>query len=93
MMTKGSTMTSTHPDWDRKLSRSVVPNRAEPMQTLANARSYILALPPGIRHQDDWQRTSHFLMAATASGKGIDIEQATFQLERSLLFHGLLAIP
>jgi hypothetical protein len=36
---------STQRDWGLKLSRAVVPNRAEPMHTLADARSYILALP------------------------------------------------
>ncbi len=78
-------------DWALELPHAVKPTRGEPIQTLADARAYVLALPPGIRHQDDWQRTAELLVAAAESGAGIDVEQATFQLERALLFHGLLA--
>jgi hypothetical protein len=81
----------TSPDWDRKLSRVVAPIRGEPIQTLDDARAFILALSPGVKHQDDWERAAHLLTVAAESKSGIDIEQATFQLERALLFHGLLA--
>lgn len=78
-------------DWNQRLSRAVIPVRGDPMFVLADARDLILALPPGLRHQDDWQRTAEFLIAAAESGRMVDIEQATFQLERALLFHKLLA--
>jgi hypothetical protein len=78
-------------NWELKPSRMVAPIRGEPMHTLADARAYILSLPPGTWHQDDWQRAAHLLMVAVESSSQTDIEQATFQLERVLLLHGLLA--
>jgi len=57
--------------------------------TLSDARAYTLSLPPGTRHQDEWERVADLLMAAV--GSSIDIEQATFQLERAPLFLKLLA--
>ncbi len=79
------------PSWETKLSRTVSPLRGEPMHTLADARAYILSLPPGTRHQDDWERAAELLMVAVDSASDTEIEQATFALERALLFHGLLA--
>jgi hypothetical protein len=78
-------------NWELKLSRAVTPIRCEPLHTLSDARAYILSLPPGTRHQDDWQRTADLLMAAVDSSSEADIEQATFQLERTLLLYRLLA--
>jgi hypothetical protein len=78
-------------NWELKLSRAVAPIRSEPLQTLADARAYILSLPPGTRHHDDWERAADLLMAAVGSASGTDIEQATFQIERALLLHRLLA--
>ena len=78
------------PDWNHRLSRAVVPIRGNPILKLADARAFILALPSGLRHQDDWQHTAELLIVAAESGGVIDIEQATFQLERTLLFHKLL---
>ena len=78
-------------NWDLKLSRVVVPIRSEPLRTLSDARAYILSLPPGTRHQDEWERAADLLMAAVDSSSETDIEQATFGLERALLFHKLLA--
>jgi hypothetical protein len=72
------------PDWSRRLSRAVVPIRGDPMFILADARNYILALPSGIRHQDEWQHTAKLLIAAAESGGGIGIEEATLQLERAI---------
>jgi len=77
--------------WEIKLARVVVPIRSEPLRTLSDARAYILALPPGTRHQDEWERAADLLMAAVDSASETDIEQATFGLERALLFHKLLA--
>jgi hypothetical protein len=81
----------TMANWQLKLSRAVVPIRGEPIHTLSDARAYILSLPPGTRLQDDWQRAADLLMIAVDSTSETDIEQATFQLERALLFHKLLA--
>jgi len=78
-------------NWELKLSRVVAPIRSEPLRTLADARAYILSLPPGTRHQNDWQRTADLLMAAMDSSSAADIEQATFQLERVPLLYRLLA--
>jgi hypothetical protein len=78
-------------NWELKLSRVVVPIRSEPLHTLSEARAYILSLPPGTRNQDDWERAADLLMAAVDSASETDVEQATFQIERALLFHKLLA--
>ena len=77
-------------NWELKLSRMVVPIRSEPLHTLSDARAYILSLPPGTRHHDDWERAADRLMEAVDSASETDIEQATFQIERALLFHKLL---
>ena len=77
--------------WDLRLSRVIAPIRSEPLRTLSDARAYILSLPPGTHHQDEWERAADLLMAAVDSSSETDIEQATFQLERALLFHKLLA--
>ena len=78
-------------NWELKLARVVAPIRSEPLRTLSDARAYILSLPPGTRNQDDWQRAADLLMVAVDSSSDTDIEQATFQIERALLFHRLLA--
>jgi hypothetical protein len=78
-------------NWELKLSRVVTPIRSEPLQTLSDARSYILSLPPGTRHHDDWERAADLLMAAVGSASKTNIEQATFRIERALLLHKLLA--
>jgi hypothetical protein len=78
-------------NWELKLSRAVAPIRSEPLHTLADARAYILSLPPGTRHHDDWERAADLLMAAAGSASEADIELATFQIERALLLHRLLA--
>jgi hypothetical protein len=79
------------PDWSIKLPHAVAPIRGDALQTLADARAYIAALAPGVRHQDDWLRAANMLNVAAESGTGLAIEQATFALERALFFHGLLA--
>jgi hypothetical protein len=87
----GRRMSCEMTNWALKLSRVVAPIRSDPLRTLADARAYILSLPPGTRHQDDWQRAADLLMAAVDSSSAADIEQATFQLERVLLLYRLLA--
>jgi hypothetical protein len=79
------------PDWTLKLPHAVAPVRGDALRTLADARAYIAALAPGVRHQDDWERADKMLSTAAESGTGLAIEQATFALERALFFHGLLA--
>jgi hypothetical protein len=81
----------SRPNWECKLSRAVAPIRGEPMHTLFDAHAYVLALPPGVRHQDDWRRAAHLLAVAANSASDTDIEQATFQLERALFLYGQLA--
>jgi hypothetical protein len=78
-------------NWELKLSRVIEPIRSEPLRTLADARAYTLSLPPGTRHQDDWQRAADLLLVAVDCASETDIEQATFQIEWALLFHKLLA--
>jgi hypothetical protein len=78
-------------NWQLKLSRVVTPIRSEPLHTLSDARAYILFLPPGTRHHDDWERAADLLMTSVDSASETDIEQATFRIERALLLHRLLA--
>jgi hypothetical protein len=87
----GRQMSGEMANWELKLARAVAPIRGEPLQTLSDARAYILALPPGTQHQDDWERAADLLIEAVESASETDIEQATFQIERALLFHKLLA--
>jgi hypothetical protein len=84
-------MSAGKPSWETKLARTVSPLRGEPLHTFAEARAYILALPPGTRHQGDWEHAAQLLTVAVESASDTEIEQATFALERALLFHGLLA--
>jgi hypothetical protein len=84
-------MTQCGQGWECRLSRSVVPKRGSPMHTLSDARMYVLALPPGVQHQDDWRHAAHLLLVAANSASETDIEQATFQLERALLLQRQLA--
>jgi hypothetical protein len=84
-------MSADMANWGLELSRVVMPIRGEPLHTLGDARAYILSLPPGTRHHDDWERAADLLMAAVDSSSESDIEQATFQIERTLLSHRLLA--
>jgi hypothetical protein len=93
---RGRGATASRPDddmsnWEHKLSRVVAPVRNEPLRTLSDARACVLSLPPSTRNQDDWERAADLLMVAVESSNETDIEQATFQLERALLFHKLLA--
>ena len=37
------------------------------MHTRSDVRAYILSLPPGTRHHDDWERAADLLMAAVGS--------------------------
>jgi hypothetical protein len=76
-------------DWTSRLSRSVSPIRGDEIHTLADARDFILALPPGQQNQEDWQRTAELLIVAAESGRASDLERATFRFERSLLFQRL----
>jgi Molybdopterin-binding domain of aldehyde dehydrogenase len=84
-------MTQCGQGWECRLSRSVVRKHGSSMHTLPDARVYVLALPPGIQHQEDWQHAAHLLLAAVDSASETDIEQATFQLERALLLQRQLA--
>ncbi|HEY4405183.1 MAG TPA: hypothetical protein VGN55_11120 [Xanthobacteraceae bacterium] len=81
---------TTGPDWGLALSHTIAPLRGEPLATLSDARAYILALAPGVQHQPDWQRAADLLIVAAKSKHGLDLEQATFALERALFFHRLL---
>jgi len=80
-----------HADWDHQLTRVVVPTHGSSLHTLADARDYIVALSPGLQHQEDWRRTEDLLRVAAESGKATDIQQATFQLELALAMHKQLA--
>ena len=81
----------TGPDWQLALSHVVAPVRGNSIATLADACAYVFALAPGVKHQPDWQRAADLLIVAAQSGRGLDIEQATFAFERALFLHGLLA--
>jgi len=70
-------------NWEFKLSRAVAPIHSEPLRMPSDARAYILSLPPGTGHHDDWERAADLLMAAVGSASEVS--------NRALLLHRLLA--
>jgi hypothetical protein len=56
----------------------------EPLQTLADARVYILALPEAVASQSAWQAAARLLMEAAAEPDTVRIGAAARQIERAL---------
>jgi hypothetical protein len=73
--------------WQKKLSRAVghVKPKHDELQTLADARSYILSLQAGREKREYWQSAIMLLMQAADGG---DVEQAAKQLELALIMDG-----
>ena len=81
-------MLSRKPAWIRKLSEPVkVIGRKAPIATLAEARAFILKLPPARQASNEWQHAAKLMLAAAEGG---DIAAATRQLQFVLLMAGKL---
>jgi hypothetical protein len=65
-------------NWELKFSRAPAPIRSAPLDTLFDVRAYILSLPAGTRHHDDWGGAADLVITAVGSASETDIEQATF---------------
>jgi hypothetical protein len=67
--------------WQAKLSRPIVMRDGTKLKTLAEAGSFILALPEAFQLRNSWLKATEMLMEA-AERKG-DIEAATEAVERA----------
>jgi hypothetical protein len=67
--------------WQAKLSRPIVMRDGTKLETLAEAGSFILALPEADQHRSSWMKATELLMEA-AERKG-NIEAATKAVERA----------
>jgi type VI protein secretion system component VasF len=68
-------------DWQRQLSRPLRTRGGESVETLSDARAYILALPEARQHRNTWIQAAELLLAAAAGG---DVRTATDQFELAL---------
>ena len=76
-------------DWEKRLPRTVATREGNSVSTLAQAAR--LALDNTKTGKTNaWQSTAQKLMSAAESGKQVDIEEATKQLELALLLDGRL---
>ncbi|MFL9829041.1 hypothetical protein ABTU92_29975, partial [Rhodoplanes sp. SY1] len=64
------------------LAHPVRPRGTVPLQTLGDARAWLLGLPPTEASRPAWQRAAGLLIAAAEDGTMIG--EATDQLERAL---------
>lgn len=70
--------------WDTQLSRPLAPRDHAALETLADARAYMLELPPAIVGWQAWQRAAELLLAAAESSTTAAIAAATEQLELAM---------
>ncbi|RAI44687.1 hypothetical protein [Rhodoplanes roseus] len=70
--------------WTAPLSRPVRPRGRTPLRSLAEARAYLLTLPPAEAARPAWQTAAGLLITAAEAGTMAATEEATAQLERAL---------
>jgi hypothetical protein len=68
--------------WSAKLSWPFVLKDGAKLETLRDARAFILAQPAYIQDRGAWQRAAELMMAAAEDGEGL--EDATKQIELAL---------
>jgi hypothetical protein len=71
--------------WTASLGRPLKPRNHAPLLTLADARAYVLELPPTVAEWNAWQRASKLLLAASKDSSEQSIGAATDQLEVALV--------
>ena len=81
-------MATDQPNWDRSLAWPVTVPGGRAIATLSDARGLILNLPNSIQSRGHWLFAAGLLLRAGDSGSDGDIEQATLQIERSLIADG-----
>lgn len=54
--------------WSRKFHKPVSPLKGKPIETLAQARAFILALPKGMAERNEWQFAVGQLLACAQDG-------------------------
>jgi hypothetical protein len=86
-------MVATRLNWNRKLSRPLLPAKGPVAQlvTLRDAAWMILEFPPYRQRRPEWQRVSELLHQAAKSGGEIDLASATSELEQALRDEGWLS--
>ena len=60
------------------------PKDHEPIRTLAEARAYMLALPPAVAAQSAWQAAAGRLIEAAETGDPVKVAAFARQIERAL---------
>lgn len=55
-------------DWKKKFWKPIKPKDGKPLETLADARAYMIALPGGITHRNEWQYAAAALIDAAKGG-------------------------
>ena len=70
--------------WTASLARPLKPRDHGPLATLADARAYILELPPSVVAWNSWQQASKLLLTASENATEESIAGATDQVEVAL---------
>ena len=70
--------------WTVRLARTLKPRDHAPLVTLADARAYMLGLPPSVAEWNAWQQASKLILAASEDSSEESIGAATDQLEVAL---------
>lgn len=74
-------------DWSLKLSRPLKPRDGAPIRTLADARSYVLAMDRWRQDKQAWEMATELMIEAAAGGS---IAAATDQIETALFLEAKL---
>ena len=76
--------------WSAPLSRPLVLRDGKRLATLADARDFVLALPPGYQERNAWQRAAALLIEAAEHGG--DVGAATEQVVLALFLQARLRL-
>ena len=76
--------------WHSQLSHPIVLRDGTKLETLSEARAFILGEPSHIQERISWQEAAELLMAAAEDGARI--KDATEQIEMALFLEARLAI-
>jgi hypothetical protein len=76
--------------WSARLSRSLTLRDGTRLKTLADARAFVLALPPGDQERNAWQRAAALLIEAAETGD--DVRTATEQVRLALSLQAMLRL-
>jgi hypothetical protein len=77
--------------WQAPLLRAIVLRDGTRLDTLHEARAYMIALPEDHQHRNAWQKAAELLMVAAANRDGIPA--ANKQLELALFIEGKWVLP